>query len=271
MGQRLRQDKITALSESSGTITLAPGAVLTIGGQQYVIDSPLNVAANLMLPVNRYQIFAVLDSGDVQLVVSSNENSQGPAGYSSWKLVGSYYTNGLDVIGFGSFVNIVGVPRTNVFDAGKTIVYDSNEIENGAVSTDALNDRWRIQRLGKNMSYNFEYYTVNNTGADNGSSTSYIFWPRNLSLRVDAEAFGELTVTFARAPITYVGIFLNNLTYVNSSYAFYTRPYGVSFVESGNTLDSGKFPLATVPTQYSLKARDIVPIIQWDETPIEDL
>jgi hypothetical protein len=112
MGQVLLQDKITQLTESSGTITLAAGARLTIGGQQYTTSSALNVAANVSSPNARYQIFAVLNSGVVELVVSSNENSVGPAGATAWKLVGSYYSNGLSPIGFGSFVNIEGVPKT---------------------------------------------------------------------------------------------------------------------------------------------------------------
>lgn len=92
MGQRLREDKITALTESGGTITMPAGAILTIGGQQYVTTSDLNVAADLGSANSRYQIYAILNVGVVELEVSSNENSVGPAGASAWKLVGSYYT-----------------------------------------------------------------------------------------------------------------------------------------------------------------------------------
>lgn len=112
MGQRLFEDKITTLSEAGGTITLPAGARLTIGGQQYVTSAALNVAATVAAANTRYQVFAILSGGVPILSVSTNENSVGPAGAAAWKLVGSYYTNGNSSIGFGSFVNIEGTPRT---------------------------------------------------------------------------------------------------------------------------------------------------------------
>lgn len=106
-----RKDKIGALSEAGGTITLAP-SILTIGGKQYDTESSLNVALPSLAANSRYQIFAVVSGGNVQLVISQNENSQGPAGYVAWKLVGCFYSNGLVSVGFGSFVNISGNPET---------------------------------------------------------------------------------------------------------------------------------------------------------------
>lgn len=108
MAQKLYEDKIGTLSESGGTISLAPSR-LTIGGQQYVTQG-LTVAATVASANTRYQIYAVLSGGVPILVVSSNENSVGPASYVAWKLVGSYYTNGLSSVGFGSFVSIEGAP-----------------------------------------------------------------------------------------------------------------------------------------------------------------
>lgn len=110
MGQVLLQDKIGALSEAGGTITLQPSR-LTIGGQQYT-TSALNVAADVSSANTRYQIFATVTAGVVSLVVSQNENSVGPAGFNAWKLVGSYMTNGLSPISFGSFINITDTPST---------------------------------------------------------------------------------------------------------------------------------------------------------------
>jgi hypothetical protein len=129
MGQVLAKDKIGALSQALGTITLAPSR-LTIGGQQYV-TSALNVAANLSVRNTRYQIYAVISGGSPILVISTNENSVGPVGYNSWKLVGSYYTDGMGSIGFGSFVNIVGPPKTN------NIIYSPNTFNLGATSSAA--------------------------------------------------------------------------------------------------------------------------------------
>lgn len=105
MGQILQADSIGALSHSSGVITLAASR-LTIGGQQYVTSS-LNrtISTDVTMTANtRYQIFAVVSGGVVSLRISTNENSVGPSGFSSWKLVGSFQSNRLSV--FGSFNEI---------------------------------------------------------------------------------------------------------------------------------------------------------------------
>jgi hypothetical protein len=106
MGQVLKQDKVGLLSESGGTITLAP-STLTIGGQQYSTSS-LNVAATVDSAHTRYFIYAIRNAGSTILTISENVNSVGPAGEAAWKLVGAYYTD--DAPGFGSFVNIEGKP-----------------------------------------------------------------------------------------------------------------------------------------------------------------
>lgn len=90
MGQVLQLDKIGNLSESGGTITLAP-SVLTIGGQQFRTQA-LSVTPSGTIAETWYRVYSVLNSGVPQLVVSTNNNSQGPAGYNAWKLVGVFYT-----------------------------------------------------------------------------------------------------------------------------------------------------------------------------------
>jgi hypothetical protein len=109
MGQKFFEDKIGALSHSSGNIFLAASR-LTIGGQQYA-TSNLSVALPSMTANTRYQVFAVQSGGVVSLVISQNENSVGPAGYVSWKLVGSLYAN--EALSFGGFLNIKGVPSSD--------------------------------------------------------------------------------------------------------------------------------------------------------------
>lgn len=102
MGSNFRQDKIGALSEAGGTISLAP-SILTIGGRQLETTSSIGVAA-VLTANTRFQVYAVNNSGVVQLVVSQNENSVGPLGWTSWKLVGSYSVNTLS--SFGGFFNV---------------------------------------------------------------------------------------------------------------------------------------------------------------------
>lgn len=127
-------DKIGTLSESSGTITMQ-ASVLTIGGQQYNETSALTVAATLAAKNTRYQIYAVRSGGNTILVVSSNENSVGPAGYTAWKLVGSYYANGASTPAFGSFVNITGIPKSE-----KTFYVQETS---GGTLTGGTNASWR--------------------------------------------------------------------------------------------------------------------------------
>lgn len=113
MGQRLLEDKIGTLNESASNIVLGPSR-LTIGGQQYITTSNIQIAANLSSANTRYQVFAVENSGAVQLIISQNENSVGPSGYSAWKLVGSYYTGTLSQ--FLQFNNINGEEFQNILE-----------------------------------------------------------------------------------------------------------------------------------------------------------
>lgn len=114
MGQRLKEDSIGSLSHSAGIITLQASR-LTIGGQQYVTSAlSRTISSDVTLVTStRYMIYAVVSSGVVVLRISTNVNSVGPAGFSSWKLVGAFYSDGLASPAFGSFVNITGVPVTD--------------------------------------------------------------------------------------------------------------------------------------------------------------
>jgi hypothetical protein len=142
MAQRLYEDKIPVLTESSGTITLAAGARLTIGGQQYITSSALNVSADTSTANARWQVYAVVSGGVVSLVISQNENSVGPAGYTSWKLVGCYVNNGESAPGFGTLVNIEGVPATQG-DITWTPAFNGND--SGNMNGDF--DRWGVYSI----------------------------------------------------------------------------------------------------------------------------
>ena len=113
MGQILLEDKIGALSHSSGVITLADSR-LSIGGQQYITSS-LNrtISTDVTITANTlYMIFAIVSGGTVSLRVSTNVNSIGPSGFTAWKLVGAFMSSGEASPAFGSFLTIKGVPRS---------------------------------------------------------------------------------------------------------------------------------------------------------------
>ena len=178
MGQILFKDKIGTLSESSGTITLA-ASKLTIGGQQYQ-TSALNVAGDYSSLNTRYQIYAVVSGGSVSLVVSQNENSVGPAGHSAWKLVGSYYSNGVASTGFGSFVSITGRPVSGAQSFDLVIGAATTPPTRGNVLVE--NNWWK--RDGKYIIYSVD---LRQDSAGSAGSGSY-FWnlPTNLLADVNA-------------------------------------------------------------------------------------
>lgn len=112
MGSILRKDKIGALQESGGNILLQ-ASILTIGGRQYETTTQIQVALPSLTANSRYQVYAVQTAGVVSLVISVNENSQGPAGYNSWKLVGSFLTD--NVPAFDEFTSIKMAPKRKAY------------------------------------------------------------------------------------------------------------------------------------------------------------
>lgn len=110
MGRISLPDQIGQLDHDAGTITLGPSRI-TIGGQQYRTTSNLSLAVASATANTLYMIYAILNSGSVTLVKSTNVNSIGPAGSTSWKLVGAFYSQAVDT--FGAFVNIEGAPTTS--------------------------------------------------------------------------------------------------------------------------------------------------------------
>jgi len=111
------QERWPALVKSGSNIVLPASTVsiayLKVGGRALSLTSQLSVAIPALTANTRYQVFCVAPLGVPALVISTNENSVGPVGYASWKLVGSFYADGLASVGFGSFVTITGEPATD--------------------------------------------------------------------------------------------------------------------------------------------------------------
>lgn len=100
MGQKLREDKIGNLSHNAGDIAMSASsgspAWLSIGGQQYRITSNLvrTITTDVTLTLqNLYYVYAVISGGIPVIRISTNVNSVGPSGFSSWLLIGAFYTN----------------------------------------------------------------------------------------------------------------------------------------------------------------------------------
>jgi len=152
MGQVLKRDKIGAISEAAGDITLQ-ASIVTIGGQQYTTGIlSRTIATDVTLVANtRYQIYAVISAGVVVLRVSINENSVGPVGFNGWGLVGSMYASGAAT--FGAFVTITGIPTSGIFNAGPTVVTASTPPTKGTVTRDNV---W-CKQVGDEMEIRIEY------------------------------------------------------------------------------------------------------------------
>jgi len=95
MGQKYGADRIGLLSHNAGVITLAAGSRLTIAGQQYSLLANLTrtIATDVTtVAATPYYIYAVIQGIAVELRVSANVPSVGPAGFTNFKLVGSFLT-----------------------------------------------------------------------------------------------------------------------------------------------------------------------------------
>lgn len=99
MPQKLFEDKTGTLSHNAGVISLTSSR-LSIGGQQFT-GIPTALTIGTATAYTLYYIYAVRSAGNTILVKSINDDSIGPTGYISWKLIGSFYTNAADT--FGNF------------------------------------------------------------------------------------------------------------------------------------------------------------------------
>ena len=109
MGSILQPDRIGNLTQGGSNVSLGP-SVLTIGGRQFVTTSTISATLPALSAHTRYQIFAVVNAGTVELRISTDENSVGPSGFLAWKLVGAFYVDDQATPVFSQFMNIAGSP-----------------------------------------------------------------------------------------------------------------------------------------------------------------
>jgi hypothetical protein len=99
------------MSHSAGTIvaTFQNGSSLS-----RLISADVTLVANTL-----YMVYLVASGGTAALRISTNVNSVGPAGFTSWTLVGAFYSNG--ALSFGSMVTITGVPTSEEISYNPTL------------------------------------------------------------------------------------------------------------------------------------------------------
>ncbi|OQW46488.1 MAG: hypothetical protein A4S09_16355 [Proteobacteria bacterium SG_bin7] len=261
MPQKLFEDKIGLLSHSAGSITLAASR-LTIGGQQYVTTSLTRaIATDLTMTANTlYMIYAVLNSGVVELRFSANVNSSGPAGFTAWKLVGAFYSNATPA--FGAFVNIDGIPMSG------EIAYSPSLQSSGGGNitlnaTGVISPYGYWQRIGNQL----KMYA----GFRNGTGGTATGAAGGIMLGLPSGIVG----TSNRASDGNFG------TFVASGGGYKGGPgadtHDWYFVSNGTTLTpirplSGSvLAVADLVAQYSLNVDTTFGIAAWSNTPLKDL
>lgn len=210
-----------SLTHSSGIIT----AIFSGKSYQVILGT---LAANA-----RYQLY-IVPGGN--LIYSTNENSVGPTGYTSWFLVGSFYSTDQTVPVFGSFIR-------DLFSTPETEAYFWNATVTG---------------LGTG-SGSYTYRTIKRSGSD-----------LILNLRFDKDGSagtGAATVTFAQPTNTTVGgtpVVGTGISNINSNnWSIATNNSGIYFYNGGgifvgSQFTGGQFIIGTL----------IYPVVGWDNTPI---
>lgn len=258
-------EQIGVMSHNGGLLSLAP-SLLKIGGLWRRTIATIQVAVPaVMLPNTRYQVFAVdAGGGAVSLVVSINENSVGPAGYTRWALVGSFYSTGHTVPVWGAFVNISGVPNTRPWYGGLCQLTQNG---GGAITKPGAPDEdqviftrqgalvkmeWSFSKAGAGGSApggNWEYNTLNVLPTDDSLIPGITQEDTNNGIA------GITTPTDGRN----LNVFYNN----NNKWCFrYTTPSNVVASNTTHPFAAGTFRFGG---SWSY------PVAAWSVTAIKDL
>jgi len=258
MGQKIFDDKIGTLSHSGGNITMAASpsspSYLVIGGQQYTITANLVVALPTLAANQRYQVFAVQTAGVVSIVISTNENSIGPVGYNSWKLIGSLYANGNLSVAFGSFVNIEGSPAT-----ATPISFTPTGGWSGGNVT--YTGRWK-----RNAGEMMMEFSVALTGAPTGTLLT-VNIPSNITIDSAnklSSVYGEGRINKSATNSSGTGqVWGNNSTSISTRYLRLSGIYDFPRVDTTSPHTWG--------TNDSFDGEAKFPVVSWNSTPIKDL
>lgn len=242
------------LSQNGSFITIT-NLLAKIGGQVHY-KSSLQVAIPSLTANVLYLVYAVLTAPNTPaLVISTNLNSVGPAGYTSWDLVGAFYANAATTAGFGSFVNITGAPETQ------------NEIsENGVSQLSAFwagfsaftVTRYAWSRIGRHLFVNWRLDSVTGNG---------------ISGRVPIPRGGIITEDVGSGVIgTYAG--QNGSANASGGSMIGLGSTDVGFAGPNLTgaaisLQIGTAIVGTAPTTLTGQFQTRVP--QWSNIPLKDL
>lgn len=255
MAQKLKDDKIGALSHGGGAIVLTASpsipSWLTIGGQQYKVTSSLSrtITTDLTMTANSlYMVYAVRNAGNTELRISANVNSVGPSGFVSWKLVGAFYSNGVTgSIAFGSFVTVDGVPTSSRWAFTPTGGWNTNITYSGL-----------LERNGDTLKF-VGYFVL--TGAPNAAQQCWNM-PTNLVLDTTKTTPNFGAVGTATAQDSGTASYMQLIQILGSL----MYPYGTNAI--GGTTQTAPF---TWGAADSGTVEMELPVSTWNATPLKDL
>lgn len=260
MGQKVRQDKIGALSHSAGTISMAATspvpAYLTVGGQQYKIVSDLTLSVGTATANTLYMIYATVSAGVVSLQKSTAVNSVGP-GTDSWKLVGAFYSSAANT--WGSFVTIEGTPESDWVTWTPTGSWTTNTTYTG-----------KYRRLGQSLEIQ---YRLAVTGAPTSAGLTFDL-PSGFTL----DTTNILDTTASRQQLGWVNLLdSGSATYQGAAMyntsttiaANYIDDAGGPAIIRGNITQAAPMTFANGDT---VNANVLIPIVGWSSaSSLKDL
>lgn len=237
------------ISHSAGTISVR------FGTKTYTL------VLSTLSSNTRYQIYLVPGG---TLVSSTNENSVGPAGYTSWILVGSFYSNGLASVGFGSFIDVINEPAT------RNQIFFTPLVQ-GFVRANAHLESALWSRDKGLVKIDYNYRHVVSTGA---STSSNMRWrvPGNLTIDESYILGSNPAVRHnGTANAVFGGIYcLGVSTYYGSDYVtINVLPSGptANVASTADLLNTNVLPMGGNSAQvYSFKIE--LPVVGWSNTPI---
>jgi hypothetical protein len=257
MSTKWFEDYIPALVQVNSTsIKLPSGGHITLGGKQYHLTSDIFATLPTLAACTLYMVYFV-NGGSPSLVVSTNVNSVGPAGYSTFKLVGAFYANGLTSVGFGSFVNLNGTPTTKWMGYTPSITSLSGTVVNYTTN-------FNYRRTGSTVYIKGE---VSFTGAS-GTWVQFRFSPPVATVITPAEGAVGFWNTLDAGVLNY------GLGYVwevgNGTLGLRTQSDGGTNRLTGTeTSSTSPFTFSTGDFIYICEFPLAVPT--WSETPIQFL
>lgn len=223
-----------SLTHNAGTITAIFGL------------TTYSVILSGLVANTRYQLYLVPGG---TLVYSTNEHSIGPAGYTSWILIGSFYANGETSVLFGSFVSIDEEPHTDNW-----VRFTLQKL---GFTTSTDNCRWK--RKGRDMI--LKYFWVFNAAPTGTLYPEMPFSPDPAEFDYSGNDGHVGTATGNNGPAaSYHGhiqtvLSNNRLRIVTNAGNEWAAGVPIAW-GNGNRVSMHTFP---------------IPILGWNATPIKDL